>query len=952
MIRTATACGLLTRLATALALSHAALAGEGVVRILDRPSLPAFGSLQQAIDLAIDGETLVVGDGEYRGFRIDNRKLAIVAAPGASAIVTGTVRVENIGPQRSLVLAGLEFRGESVTTFSTQAATPGVWIGNSAGGVWLVNCTARGGEGAPPTGGQFYGAGGAAVIVEASDRVAFARCMLIGGLGGDDPDPNAYDTYGGAGGAGVRALSANLALYSTTVLGGDGGRGGSRGGDGATAIQLVASGLYVGAGHATGGDGGRTIDFIVFDGANGGHGVDADANSQARFVDTALAGGDAGPCSACSVDGLPGSPTFGTGLFISYAGAARVFSAARVLGDGELWSVQATGAPGDEVFVTEDDKPTFSASQPVLGVTLVPPPPNLRPFRVGAIPASGVLNANVRLPLLASGQDARTRFAQGLVIDAAGQRWPSTPLVRVQLDSDGGADCNGNGRNDVLEVLAGAAPDTDRDLAPDVCALDCNLNGVSDVLDTNTQASADRDNDLVPDECELAATWYVDDDAAQGGDGAPATPFRSLRPAVAAALPGDTLLLSSGLYQRSEDREVETRGKDLTIESQNGAAVTVLDLGGAGRALRIREGGVVTVEGLTFRNGATAFSALEPDAALPGGAILADSGVLNVRDCVFEDNAAAQGGGAIYLRGGRIERCRFARNVATGAATSGGALIVMPPYDQPSVFTALDCEFAGNQADRGGALQLGPLAATFDGCRFVANIAATRGGAIESFGGSNTSLSLLLANSLFAGNIAGEGGVLALTTTSLPLGVVRLQNATLTGNRATVSRGAGLLIQGRAELYMANTIQRGDVSTLGRPNSLQSIFGTVEAFVERCDLEGGPLAFHAPGATIVNYGPSNFDLDPLFADPDGPDGDPATFDDNDYRLAPASPCVDAGAADLLAADLGDRDGDGDTLELLPLDLDGAPRRVDDPAVADTGSGPAPALDLGAYERQP
>ena len=45
----------------------------------------------------------------------------------------------------------------------------------------------------------------------------------------------------------------------------------------------------------------------------------------------------------------------------------------------------------------------------------------------------------------------------------------------------------------------------------------------------------------------------------------------------------------------------------------------------------------------------------------------------------------------------------------------------------------------------------------------------------------------------------------------------------------------------------------------------------------------------APSSGQGNIGDS-----PLFVDPDGPDDAPKTYDDNDYRLLPDSPCIDAG----------------------------------------------------------
>lgn len=92
------------------------------------------------------------------------------------------------------------------------------------------------------------------------------------------------------------------------------------------------------------------------------------------------------------------------------------------------------------------------------------------------------------------------------------------------------------------------------------------------------------------------------------------------------------------------------------------------------------------------------------------------------------------------------------------------------------------------------------------------------------------------------------------------------------------------------------------------------------------------------GWSEVLSGTGNFGLDPLFVDADGADNLGGTIDD-DLRLGPGSPCIDAADNDSVP--------DG-----LVLDVLGLPRFVDDPNVPDTGVGTPPIVDMGAHERQP
>jgi hypothetical protein len=116
--------------------------------------------------------------------------------------------------------------------------------------------------------------------------------------------------------------------------------------------------------------------------------------------------------------------------------------------------------------------------------------------------------------------------------------------------------------------------------------------------------------------------------------------------------------------------------------------------------------------------------------------------------------------------------------------------------------------------------------------------------------------------------------------------------------------------------------------------SYSNVEGGLDAIGTCCDPPMGQSG-------VITWGPGNIDADPLFtsnSDP-GPDGEWGTRDDEygDLRLQPGSPCIDA-------AD--------DSPVCSISDLSGNPRRLDDPASADTGAGRAPTPDMGAYEFVP
>ena len=159
-----------------------------------------------------------------------------------------------------------------------------------------------------------------------------------------------------------------------------------------------------------------------------------------------------------------------------------------------------------------------------------------------------------------------------------------------------------------------------------------------------------------------------------------------------------------------------------------------------------------------------------------------------------------------------------------------------------------------------------------------------------------------------------KGG--ALRTFEAPVSIV---NCSFAGNRSPAGGALDL------SDYSVDTtaVVANSVFWANAPEAF-SLSGPTLAILHSCTQE--------PALGIGNQALSS---DP-FLDADGADDIPGTADD-DLHLVPGSSCIDAGNVGLLGADPFDLDGDGDTAERLPLDLDGDARVV---------SG---QVDVGAYE---
>jgi hypothetical protein len=163
----------------------------------------------------------------------------------------------------------------------------------------------------------------------------------------------------------------------------------------------------------------------------------------------------------------------------------------------------------------------------------------------------------------------------------------------------------------------------------------------------------------------------------------------------------------------------------------------------------------------------------------------------------------------------------------------------------------------------------------------ITNGKAYRGGGISG-GNSANHTHATIRDNVICGNKSNYGAGLALCNG-------RMENNTIVANAASNDGGGLQDCHGiiRNCIIWANTAAKsGSQLHLSETFSFSCIQDWTEGG------EGLALWYDRAGSSLSSDG--NIADDPLFVDPDGPDNAPKTYDDNDYRLLPDSPCIDAG----------------------------------------------------------
>lgn len=431
---------------------------------------------------------------------------------------------------------------------------------------------------------------------------------------------------------------------------------------------------------------------------------------------------------------------------------------------------------------------------------------------------------------------------------------------------------------------------------------------------------------------------------------------------------GGTVRVADGTYTGAGNRDIDFKGRVITVRSENGPENCVIDCQGSdtehhrGFYFHSSEDANTILDGFTITNGY-----LSDDS---GGGIACDRSSPTIKNCIFSGNRAEWGGGIFNKASSpTVTNCTFSGN----AAEYWGGGMENLEASSPALS---NCTFSGNSADDGGGIcnddDSNP---TLNDCTFIGNSTIEGGGGgmgnyVSSptitnctFNGSsdeglyNVLSSATITNCTFSYN-SGFGMVNG--DTSIPI----VTNCTFNGNSGggmnngyycspvvtnctfSGNAGYGMTNKAWAQAPVTNCTFRGNKGGMynwfSTPTLTNCIFwgngGADESSQIYNDLHGSAVINYSciQGWTGDLGGIGNIGDDPLFVEADGADNEVGTEDDN-LRLLGGSPCLDVGDNNAVPLDTNDLDGDGDVNEPIPFDLDGNPR------IQNVN------VDMGAYE---
>jgi hypothetical protein len=341
--------------------------------------------------------------------------------------------------------------------------------------------------------------------------------------------------------------------------------------------------------------------------------------------------------------------------------------------------------------------------------------------------------------------------------------------------------------------------------------------------------------------------------------------YTTIQAAIDQCWDGDTVWVADGTYTGPGNRDIDFKGKAITVRSENGPQACIIDCQGSkddlhrGFYFHHRETQDSILDGFTITGGHQEGNSAD-GTICRGSGILCNASSPTIKNCIFRNNFAVHGGGGgihIYNNSNvTLTNCIFIENTAQrGAGVNNDESIInltdcLFSYNvalyygglysggENSQTTLTRCIFRENSAFQGaGALGIGGHSAMITRCEFIGNTATgsdqCRGGAIDAshsditiqeciFSGNENNAGAgalgiyghraVITNCEFVGNIANArwgwsgGGALGVS-----LSDISIRGCIFSGNKSNASGGG--LYQYMGQVDLTNCTFVGNVSS-------------------------------------------------------------------------------------------------------------------------------------------
>jgi len=313
--------------------------------------------------------------------------------------------------------------------------------------------------------------------------------------------------------------------------------------------------------------------------------------------------------------------------------------------------------------------------------------------------------------------------------------------------------------------------------------------------------------------------------------------YSTIQGGIDAASNGDTVMVADGTYKGEGNKNLDFKGKAITVQSENGAQKCIIDCENEGRGFYFHsgEGADSVVSGFTITNGNESITSISG-----GAGIYCSSSSPTITDCIVSNNRTSfmgGGGGGIFC--------------SSSSPTITNSIII------------------GNVASGMYGASGGGISCAFDSCPTITNCTVSNNTAYGSGGGiSCSSSSPTITNCIISGNVSygrysGYGGGISCGSSSSPT----ITNCTVSNNTATGMSGYG----GGIWFFSSSPTITNSIFWSNSPDEIDCDSTSSVTFTYS-DIKGGYT------------GLGNIDADPLFV------GGGA------YQLTASSPCIDRGTS--------------------------------------------------------